>query len=259
MRYQLAIGAIFREEAPFLEEWLNFHVGIGITHFYLYNNYSTDDFRSVLKPWQDAGFVTLTEWPVEVGQIPAYRDCLRRFKNQARWIAFIDVDEFLFAPRSRNLLPTLEAFAHLPGIEVWQIFFGANGHVQRPAAPVIEAYTRCAPANPTTVKSIVNPRLVYKPGVHQFKYWQGHGRDTAGQIVDRLTPPVFEVLRINHYWSRSLADLRTKVRRGDASTPVKRDLDWHLQFERGLNCETDLTIQPIARANSPTMTRDTTP
>ena len=43
--HELAICAIFREEAPFLEEWLTFHSGVGVTHFYLYNNYSTDNFR----------------------------------------------------------------------------------------------------------------------------------------------------------------------------------------------------------------------
>jgi len=248
LKYELAVCAIFREEAPFLDEWLTFHAGIGVTHFYLYNNFSTDNFREVLRPWQDAGYVTLTEWPVEVGQIPAYKDCLRRFKNHARWIAFIDIDEFFFAPDGGNVLPTLAAFAHLPGIEVWHVYFGSNGHGQRPATTVTESYTRCAPSSTTTVKTIANPRLVYKPGVHQFKYWAGVGRDTAGQISGRQATPVFDRLRINHYWSRSLEDLAVKIQRGDATTVIKRIHDWHLKFERGLNQEADLTILPVARA-----------
>jgi len=247
-RHPLAICAIFREEAPFLDEWLAFHAGIGVTHFYLYNNFSTDHFREVLRPWQAAGFITLTEWPVPVGQLSAYQDCLRRFKNHARWIAFIDVDEFLFAPGHRDILPILAAFADRPGIEVWQVFFGANGHINRPAASVIDAYTACTIDRPTTVKTIVNPRLVYKTGVHQFKYWQGRGLDTSGQVVDRSSKPVYDRLRINHYWSRSLADLETKIQRGDASTADARDPDFHLRFERGLNSQSDFTIQAIARA-----------
>ena len=42
---ELAICAIFREEAPFLDEWITFHVGVGAGHFYLYDNFSTDSFR----------------------------------------------------------------------------------------------------------------------------------------------------------------------------------------------------------------------
>ena len=48
--------------------------------------------------------------------------------------------------------------------------------------------------------------------------------------------------------ARSLADLETKIRRGDASTADSRDPDFHLRFERGLNSQSDFTIQPIARA-----------
>jgi hypothetical protein len=247
-KYPLAVCAIFREEAAFLDEWLTFHAGIGVTHFYLYNNFSTDNFREVLRPWQAAGFVTLTDWPVEVGQIPAYQDCLRRFKNHARWIAFIDLDEFLFAPGSGNVFPVLDSLAHLPGLEVWHVYFGSNGHVKRPATPVIESYTSCATAATTTVKTIANPRLVYKPGIHQFKYWTGNGLDTSRQVPGSSVTPVFDRLRINHYWSRSLEDLAVKIQRGDATTVSPRGHGWHHEFERKLNEHSDFVIQPVARA-----------
>jgi hypothetical protein len=42
--HNLAVCAIFRDEAPFLDEWIRFHIGVGATHFYLYNNFSSDDF-----------------------------------------------------------------------------------------------------------------------------------------------------------------------------------------------------------------------
>src|SRR5262245_1292734 len=74
-RHELGVCAIFREEAPFLDEWLTFHCGVGVTHFYLYNNFSTDNFRTVLEPWIDRGVVTLIDWPVPVGQTSAYEDC----------------------------------------------------------------------------------------------------------------------------------------------------------------------------------------
>jgi hypothetical protein len=244
-RHPLAICAIFREEARFLDEWLAFHRSVGVTHFYLYNNFSTDGFRTVLKPWQEAGLVTLTDWPVKTGQLAAYEDCLKRFKNEARWIAFIDIDEFLFPVQERSIVPVLETYQNQPGVEVWEIFFGANGHVKRPDSPVTRAYTRCAPPIRTTVKTIANPRLVYKVGIHQFKYWTGTALDTAGHRPRSKVPPVFDRLQINHYWSRSLEDLEQKVQRGDCSTDQKRHLEWHHRFERDLNSQENTAILPL--------------
>jgi hypothetical protein len=248
LRDELAVVAIFREEAPFLDEWLSFHHGVGATHFYLYNNFSTDAFREVLAPWIAGGLVTLIDWPVAVGQRSAYRDALRRTRRAARWVAFIDIDEFLFSPVSLDIRPVLRRYGDLPGVEVWQVFFGSAGHEKRPDLSVTEAYTRAAGAERTTVKTIANPRLVRKPDVHQFKYWGGEALDTARRPVTEDHRPVFDMLRINHYWSRSLEDLATKVRRGDASTPHARRSDWHFAFEQKLNGEVDETILPFARA-----------
>ena len=255
-KHELAICAIFREEAPFLNEWISFHIGVGVTHFYLYNNFSTDNFREVLASWLERGCVTVTEWPEPVGQVSAYQHCVRRVRGDCRWLAFIDVDEFLFSPSAADIREILARYSDLPAVEVWQLFFGSGGHVSRPALAVTESYLMRAPLTRNSVKSIVNPRMIYKPGVHQCKYWTGEGLDTARRRVTReRTMPVLDLLRINHYWSRSLQDLETKIGRGDASTPQPRDRDSHLDFERALNAERDEAILPIARAirNTPVL------
>jgi hypothetical protein len=246
-RHRLAICAIFREESPFLAEWIDFHRGVGATHFYLYDNFSTDDFREVLAPYIASGLVTLTTWPVAVGQVSAYEHCLRHHWRDARWIALIDIDEFLFCEQKVDILDILDRFRDLPGLVVWQQFFGSSGHVERPAGPLIEAFTRRA-ATRTTVKSIVNPRFVRKPDVHVSKYFFGQSADTLRRPIAPDLPPVFEPLRINHYWSRSLADLAQKVRRGDASTPTPRELQPHLELEAEMNSEQDTSILAVGRA-----------
>lgn len=247
--HALAICAIFREEAPFLAEWIEFHRGVGATHFYLYDNFSTDDFREVLAPYIRDGVVTLTHWPVKVGQVSAYRDCMRRFWRDARWIALIDIDEFLFSPSSVDIVPILDSHRDAPGVHAWQHFFGSSGHLAAPGGPLLEAYRmRARIETKTTAKSIVNPRAVRQPGVHQSKYWWGDSVDTDGGPVNDAAPKPMDLLRINHYWSRSIADLETKIARGDASTPMPRDRDWHLAFERTLNEVEDDAILPVARA-----------
>lgn len=245
--HALAICAIFREEALFLDDWIHFHHGVGVTHFYLYDNFSTDHFRDVLAPWIARGIVTLRHWPVEVGQLPAYRHCVRHHRQQARWIAFIDVDEFLFSPQQTDVRPLLARYEDLPGLQVYSPYFGAAGQYERPAAPVPLAFTRRAPLTRFTAKTIANPRWVYAiRNVHTFKYWSGEALGTDRRPL-RKEAPCLDVLRLNHYWSRSLSDLETKIGRGDASTATRRDHSWHFAFEQTLNAEEDRSILPVAR------------
>jgi hypothetical protein len=246
---ELAACAIFREESPFLDEWLTFHIAVGFQHFYLYNNFSTDNFREVLDPWISAGIVTLKDWPVAVGQLSAYRDCLRTAWKKCRWLAFFDIDEFLFCPSQVDIRDTLRQYESLAAIHIWQAFYGSSGHVSRPESPVTEAYLHRAPLTTTSIKSIANPRLIYRVGIHESKYVCARASDTSGRsFKSGINNPTLDVLRINHYWSRSLADLRTKVNRGDASTSNARNLDWHLDFEKKLNLEFDDSILSISRS-----------
>src|SRR3954471_2534916 len=128
----VAVCAIFRDEARYLAEWVTFHRLQGVERFWLYDNRSQDDWESALAPELAAGVVSVTPWPEHAGQRAAYADCLERHRDEARWIAFIDADEFLFARSGRPLPEVLERFDSHPGVVVnWRIF-GSNGHEDAP-------------------------------------------------------------------------------------------------------------------------------
>ena len=60
---QLSICAIFKNEAPYLREWVEFHRLVGVESIYLYQNRSEDDYQSALHPFLNDGFVHLIDWP----------------------------------------------------------------------------------------------------------------------------------------------------------------------------------------------------
>ena len=62
----LVACAIFRDEAPFLAEWIAFHRLVGVDHFFLYDNGSQDEPESVLAPFLAEGCVTLKPWPISM-------------------------------------------------------------------------------------------------------------------------------------------------------------------------------------------------
>jgi hypothetical protein len=263
--YQLAVCAIFKNEAPFLGDWLLFHAGVGVDHFYLYNNDSDDDYMAVLRPWIDKGMVTLKNWPGKGVQRSAYDDCLRTARYQSRWIAFIDLDEYLFSPSGDPLPRVLESYESFQAIFVYWNVFGSSGNVTRPNRPVVEACTMRfdylnvagrpergdTTGRPDQGKSIVNPRATRAMRPHQ-------PLRLKGQIVDEKGRPSphgsasferhsTEVLRINHYWARSIQDLYDKAARDSAADGSARNLEAMLAWDRQINSVRDLTIIPIWR------------
>ncbi len=57
--HYLAACLLFKDAASYLDEWLRFHLRVGVDHFYLYDNDSMDDYESVVRPFVNAGRVTL--------------------------------------------------------------------------------------------------------------------------------------------------------------------------------------------------------
>ena len=215
----LAACAIFRNEARYLAEWVAFHLALGVEHLFLYNNLSEDAFAVELSPFVDEGTVTLVDWPMYPGQNQAYDDCIERTRGNWRWVAFIDLDEFLFSPRMRPVPDLLTRFEHVPGVGVPWVQFGTSGHPTPPPGLVIENYTRrrVGRRNLRQFKSVVDPAAVTKTlGPHSFQY------------ADRRYPgpvPCFASvhdLRVNHYFTRSEAEFQAKLRTAMAHNDAPR-------------------------------------
>jgi len=59
MKPYLSICGIYRDEAFYLREWIEFHRLVGVERFYLYDNFSEDNHREVLAPYIESGIVVL--------------------------------------------------------------------------------------------------------------------------------------------------------------------------------------------------------
>ena len=94
--HDLAVAAILKDEGKYLKEWLDYHLLAGVDHFYLYNHESEDNYEDIIKPYVDAGLVTSIYWPGERAMTPAHNDAVKKFKFFNRYMAFIDLDEFIY-------------------------------------------------------------------------------------------------------------------------------------------------------------------
>jgi hypothetical protein len=247
--HRLAICAIFKNEAPWMEEWLVYHRDVlGVTRFYLYNNDSTDNFREVLEPFIQEGIVELIEWdssdpnhivqgafmdvPWAGAQIGAYNDCLKnRALGQAKWVAMIDIDEFIVPVNGVKAFYKLlnRAEDHKKGTVSmhWRVFGTSEVEDLAEGELLTEKLTwRANDDHPWNilVKSIHRPEAIDFCLIH---------------IAEKLKPnygaKTFkpEEARIHHYWART-----EKFSLGKRSKCTKT----HPEFFEVLNKIEDQTI-----------------
>lgn len=205
----LAVCAMFRDEASYLAEWVEFHRLVGVEHFYLYDNGSEDASRAVLAPWVRERAVSVTDcsMPLEKGgQAWAYADALGRARGYTRWLAFIDIDEFLFSPQSGSLPEILTEFEDHPGVVAnWQVY-GSSGLRTRPSGLVIESFQQRAPTGwvrNRRVKSIVDPQRALRPrGPHFLDYQAGAQAVTENHQPVRIMSSRTRVRQLKRTLSR---------------------------------------------------------
>ncbi len=222
-KHYLGVCAIYRWEAQNLREWVAFHRVVGVDRLFLYDNASDDEHREALAPFIDDGSVTLHEWPVFPGQGSAYDHCLARHGHEARWIAFLDVDEFLFSPTGRLLPDVLRDYEQHPGVGVSRAWMGTAGHETRPEGLVLANFdSRLHLPEPNrSVKSIVDPsRVKLRLNEHWFEFEGGAPTvDEHHQPLETWIRPgelTFDLLRINHYFSKSEQEAMAKFDRPQA-------------------------------------------
>jgi Glycosyltransferase family 92 len=241
----LAVCSMFLDEASHLPEWLEFHLLNGVERFFLYDHESTDSSRAVLAPYVEEGTVVVHDWPVQPGQVEAFEDCAVRHRDDARWIAFIDVDEFLFSPTGQPLPEVLRAFERWPGVLVNRPTFGSSGHVTPPAGVVIESYllrsdmTRRNRAG----KTIADPtRLARCGGGHHWTYTEGLAVDERMRPAPlaRGLSVTFSLLRLNHYAIRSREEFARKLATPRADTATMRTSTTFESIDAGLNDLSDM-------------------
>ena len=222
---ELALTAIFQNEAQYLKEWIDFHRQIGFEFFYLFDHFSTDFPEKVLEPYLTEGIVKLTHWPITYGdvyewtevQCLAYERAIHWACGKTKWLAILDVDEFLF-PVEGKLINILQDFEEFGGVCVnWQIYGTSNVAKIPEGKKMIATLNFKAPEAQVAnfhVKSIVRPQRVESlDNAHSLKYKDGFFQvNTKKERFEGCLSPTIEtdLLRINHYTLRDEHYLMTQ-------------------------------------------------
>ncbi len=241
-RHGIAVVLIVRNEVSHIAEWARFHALAGVRRFFVYDNGCTDSTIDVL---QDAvpGMVTVLPWNQKLrdgrreihNQVLAYAHAVRNFGGAFRWMTFIDVDEFL-VPKQADNLP--RALAHLEGCACislpWHMF-GRSDHQQPPMGGVIANYLMRNPNPMSDAKGLRNFKMIVDPchvtaiKVHSIETDGQSGtcndRGEAFSLTGREGQGFYSAdhIQLNHYYTRSDAELQAKIARGPNLTTPDAD------------------------------------
>lgn len=235
-RHGVALAAIVRDEARFIGEWARFHHAVGVRHFLVYDDASSDDTLAELRAALPPEALTVIPWAQRLSdirlhreihnQVLAYAHAAGNFGGDFRWMAFVDVDEFLVPTGADTLDAALAGLGDIPNLSLPWHMFGFSGHETTPEGGVLENY-RMRVRDPMSdapgiraFKMLVDPCRVTALRVHSMetdgnqKTW-----NDAGQCADfksREKPEFYSTaaVQLNHYYTRSKADLEAKIARG---------------------------------------------
>ncbi len=232
---ELGITAILKNEAQYIKEWIEFHKLVGVQKFFLYDNESTDNLKEVLKPYIEKNEVIYKYITGEKSQFVAYQDSIRKNANRVKYMAFIDIDEFITPLKHNTITEFLEYLEKQTGgdfaaLGINWVMHGFNGHYKRETGLVCEKFSKCdfETEGNKHIKSIVNPRTVILAN-HPHYFIHKHGSkiiNTSGKtIFGPFSEPVFDDIIINHFWTKSYEEYLERCKKGkaDGNTPIKID------------------------------------
>ncbi len=270
--YELSIAAIFQNEAPYFEEWIEYHRMVGVEHFWLFNDASTDYWKEVLQPYIDEGVVEVIQAPprrkhgfIEL-QNHMYNEALKKAKGTTKWLALIDIDEFLLPMQDKTVTECLRNhYSDAAGIYVcWRMFGTGNVTLKKDERLLfrLSAVSKRSQPDNSVGKSIVRPDhvladLCWYP--HHFvieqgsKYYDGDGNVMIHDGHDLITDamPHDKYIRINHYNMRD-ENFFHNVRMARArENQISEKLIWEHYHE--FNEERDFSIMNFIKKNHPKM------
>ena len=242
-----AIVAVAKNEGVYLHEWIAYHRVIGFDELLVYDNDSDDGSQALLTELAGYGMVTPIRWSVPADVPPqssAYADGLARLGRDFGWVAFIDLDEYVVLPQHATIGQFLRDRPVTDALGINWRNFGSSGHARYAPELVLDRFRRCARADygrNRRVKVLAHTSALKRPGVHSAKLVAGvRYVDVTGEPIrdGRSTQANLDVIRLNHYYTKSAEEWTWKAARGRGGKPaVLTDRKhWYPDFaERDVN------------------------
>jgi len=227
------VAGIFKDELPYIVEWVAFYRMMGFDRIIIADNQSSDGSKELLTSLQSLGLVDYFDFPGSPGrshQLDAYQYVINQYSHEIDWLAFIDADEFLIADEYQPIHELIENILRLSSnsnvgaIAINWRTFGSSGIIEYEDDLIVERFTRHANRNQMVnkhYKSLIKTSALASTGgnPHHFKLKGGSAYiNTIGKSLsldqnrgEGLSDAVeWTNASINHYVVKSKSEFFAK-------------------------------------------------
>jgi len=224
----LAVLATMKNETLNLDKWLKHYLWQGVTHFYLIDNDSTDNPKSILNDYIDKDIVTYEFLPEKHKQSYHYQLMFDKYniREKFRWLIICVLDEFYFGV-NQPLYKVLEEYEDYEVIVSNWLMFGHQNIIEHPH-DIRTVFTLREPELNVNQKVIVDPGKII---------------DSKNISIHWLNEPHREIvvndkIHLNHYAIQSYEFFtKVKMQRGDVNTELSDNVRTLEYFDKyNANC-----------------------
>ena len=236
---------IGRRENDYIREFVEYNKVLGFTNICLYdNNYDgEEDFHDVIGDYISDGYVILKDYRNrKVCQLDAYNECYKTYGNDYDWIAFFDIDEFMFINCNKTLGEYLARpeFIEYDMIHINWLLFGDGGQTKSDGRGLLQRIVQPLDLNHITFysfpdnfhcKSIIRGGLAevkwnctpHTP-TNDIKCCNSYGLPCDGNSP--FTPYDYRNAGLRHFTTKTAEEYAVKVKRGfpDANPTTKEEM-----------------------------------
>jgi hypothetical protein len=225
----ITLIAIVRDQERYVKEWLTFHHVVGVERFIIILHKCKDETESRIRelPFVKDIYIhhVIDETVVSV-QLGAYHWAVQKYGHCSKWLLFLDTDEFMFGTEEDSLSTILNRYEDYGGLAVHLLHFGSNNHVLRSEELSIEAFIQRKSDNydmNRAVKSFIQTKqlvALLSPHIQMTltpvvrEHFDSIGETHWGSSKK----PTFDIVRCNHYHTRSMEDWVERRKRGSCNT-----------------------------------------
>lgn len=205
---------------------------------------STDRVKDVLNPFIEKELITMmpsSPKTIPFRQTGIYKKSYAEIvsSNDTKWLAIIDLDEFIYAPKVVDIRTVLREHEDLALVGLNWVWFGSSSLVEQPQG-VVQSFLRRADMDTSKYPEFIEHYKIMAPSRHHYNDWQKYIINTDHDvdnidihsvviegIADNLSYnryPEDPPLLLNHYSVQSRDFfLKNKAARGDVNNWAMED------------------------------------
>lgn len=226
---RVAVFTIVKNEHKFLDEWIKYHLGLGIDEIYVYTDIGSDSHADICSECNvHHGFISDIDTSLLSYKEMVFNRQLTYFRQIADtisaesnidWVAYLDVDEFITLHSEKTIHQLLAEFSQYHCVILQWKNFNASGHILSPKGSVISNYsTTCDICTGFNMNRCASCKMFINVGKYSVaKVALTHHIPVSAcrwcktDFSTNLFVPVYDKMYLRHYITKSFEDYCNKL------------------------------------------------